>query len=70
MIGCSTLIGYTDLWSTIVAKGYFELNRLIMFKDFSELYLNSIVSFLQLLLSMQKSRHLLHDIQLLNEQTQ
>lgn len=54
--GCNRITGYSELWNTLVVKGYFEVERLVMFKDFSELYMSSIASFFTYLCTLSSPR--------------
>jgi hypothetical protein len=57
--GCNKLTGYSELWNTLIVKGYFELDKLIVFNDFSELYMGSVAGFLSYLWSMSTIRGML-----------
>ena len=42
---CSKLNSYSELWTKLAVKSYFESDKLVLFKDFSLSYLYSIKRF-------------------------
>lgn len=67
---CSTLSGYSELWHHLIEGAYFELNYLIQFTDFRKYYIDSCVSFLNLLCNISNKTNIIPTKDYLDEAAQ